>query len=348
MLKLENVRIQYDTDIVLDNVSFALEKGEIGCVLGTSGCGKTSVLRAIAGFKDIAAGDITIAQNRVASADFSLDVHKRNVGVVFQDYALFPHMTVFDNIGYGLKQKDSATNNVVVERMIALVGLQGHERKLPHQLSGGQQQRVAIARALAPNPDLLLLDEPFSSLDPEMRCNIAQEVRNIIKQNGITALLITHDQQEAFTVADKIGVFHDGTCQQWSSAATLYHEPKTKFIARFIGEGGFIKARVIEKSERKHIKTALGEFALPDQDRFAVGQQVDMLVRPDDIVHVDASPVKALVKGKQFRGANILYRLEIAESKETAFCLAPSHHNHNVDEALGIALSFDHVICFER
>lgn len=346
MLKIDKLGLGYDSKTVLSSVSFELAQGEIGCILGPSGCGKTSLLRAIAGFKAISEGDIFINNNKVAAPDYSLSVDKRNVGVVFQDYALFPHMSVHDNVAYGLNIKDKTQAAIIIAEYIDLVGLSDHADKYPHQLSGGQQQRVALARALAPKPDLLLLDEPFSSLDPELRASIAEDVRNIIKQNGTTALLITHDQQEAFTVSDKIGVLNNGTCEQWSSAYELYHQPKTQFIAKFIGEGTFISGTIVEDQNGQRITTEIGEFALPLSNQYQHDQNALLLVRPDDLMHDDESDFKALIEQRTFRGASILYQLRVGIEQEKVYCLTTSHHNHKVGEHLGIILALQHVICF--
>ena len=347
MLNLNQVALDYGDKRVINQVSFQLDRGDIGCILGPSGCGKTSIMRAIAGFKDISAGEIQLAGKRIAAENFSTPVASRNVGVVFQDFALFPHLTVRQNIAYGVNQKSKKDIVEYVEKYIDLVGLNGHADKLPHELSGGQQQRVAIARALAPQPDLLLLDEPFSSLDPELRTSIASDVRQIIKQNGTTALLITHDQQEAFTVGDKIGVFNQGYCEQWASAQALYHRPATEFIARFIGEGSFVSGTVKHQScNGAVVETVLGEFQLEPHQNFQDKQIVKLLVRPDDIIHDDISMHKAKILGRAFRGANIFYRLSLNGSNEHVFCLAPSHHDHNIGEEFGIKLDLDDVVCF--
>ena len=347
MLNLKKVALNYANKRVINEVSFALEKGQIGCILGPSGCGKTSIMRAIAGFKEISDGSIELAEKTIASKGYSAPVPSRNVGVVFQDFALFPHLTVQQNIAYGVDKISSKERADYVAKYIDLVGLNGHADKFPHELSGGQQQRVAIARALAPQPDLLLLDEPFSSLDPELRSSIAADVRHIIKQNGTTALLITHDQQEAFTVGDKIGVFHNGVCEQWASAQQLYHRPASEFIARFIGEGSFINGRISNNSARDMVvDTVLGTFEIELGCKFSENQAVKLLVRPDDIIHDDMSHHKAKIVARAFRGANIFYKLNLIGSDEHVFCLAPSHHDHQVGEEFGITLDLDDVVCF--
>lgn len=363
MLEINDLSLCYGEQTVLKNISIDLKQGDIGCILGPSGCGKTTLLRAIAGFKSVQAGSISVNGNVVSDAEKQLPVAKRKIGVVFQDFALFPHMSVAQNVGYGLSKLSKTDANKLTEQAIELVGLNEVKHKYPHELSGGQQQRVAIARAIAPKPDLLLLDEPFSSLDPELRERLSSEIRSIIKQQNITALLITHDQTEAFAMADKIGVLHDQQCQQWGSAYDLYHEPATEFIADFVGEGVFIPATVvackddsdksIEPSEntRLWLDTQLGRFLLPQEylvnRTFTLGDTAKLLVRPDDLRHQDESFLKAKVVGRSFRGAHILYRLSLNDT-DTLLCLAPSHHDHQVGESFGIHLEVEHVICFSN
>lgn len=275
MLDIKNLSLSYADQEVLKNLSITLEQGEIGCVLGPSGCGKTTLLRAIAGFKSVQQGAIWVNNKLVCDGKTDTPVAQRKIGVVFQDFALFPHMTVFKNVAYGLSKLAKNEASMLAQEAIDLVGLDEVKNKYPHELSGGQQQRVAIARALAPKPDLLLLDEPFSSLDPDLRERLSSEIRSIIKLQNITALLITHDQTEAFAMADKIGVLHDHQCQQWGTAYDLYHEPATEFIANFIGEGVFISAKVVKsashegggtRTSTQHdlcLETQLGRFYLP-------------------------------------------------------------------------------------
>jgi iron(III) transport system ATP-binding protein len=267
------------------------------------------------------------------------------VGVVFQDFALFPHMSVLKNVEYGLHKLPKAQRTEVATEHIVLVGLGDYLHVYPHELSGGQQQRAAIARAVAPKPRILLLDEPFSSLDPQLRERVAVDIRALIKRLGITSLLVTHDQNEAFAMADKIGIFAEHKCQQWDSAYELYHEPSTRFVANFIGEGTFISGEVVHQ-DQWYVNTQLGRLALTHSHNFVENQRVDVLVRPDDILHQDSSPLKAMVTDRRFRGAHILYRLKLPNFDEEVLCLAPSHHNHQIGESFGIRLSIAHVICF--
>ena len=238
IMQLEGISLAYDTpqgrQAVVEDFSLALEEGHIGCLLGASGCGKTTVLRAIAGFEPLRAGRIVLDGKVLSAAGFQLEPEHRGVGMMFQDYALFPHLTVEKNIGFGLRRLDKAEREQRVTDLLHLVGLEGSGRRYPHELSGGQQQRVALARALAPEPSLLLLDEPFSNLDIDTRERLAFEVRDILKATGHTALLVTHNQAEAFAIADRIGVMQQGVIVQWDTPYGLHHEPASPFVADFI------------------------------------------------------------------------------------------------------------------
>lgn len=349
LLRLECIRHSYGEQTVVNDLSLTLRKGMIGCLLGPSGCGKTTVLRCIAGFESVSSGKILLNDIKVSSVDFFLPPEQRRIGMVFQDYALFPHLDVAANTGFGLHQLPRAESKLRVDELLETVGLSDVAKKYPHELSGGQQQRVALARALAPRPDLLLLDEPFSNLDVSLRERLSLEVREILKTQGITAMLVTHDQYEAFTLADEIGVMYQGEIQQWDTAYNLYHRPANRFVANFIGQGVFLPGKVIDS---RHVEIELGilsgkipqdfnsECAVCGKDCY-----VDVLLRPDDIVHDDDSNLQAVVAKKAFRGAEILYTLRL-ESGSTILSLVPSHHNHAIGEPIGIRLEADHVVIY--
>ena len=256
--------------------------------------------------------------------------------MVFQEYALFPHLTAAGNIAFGLRNGGEER----IRELATLTGITELLGKYPHELSGGQQQRVALARALAPRPELLLLDEPFSSLDTDLRERLSLELREIIKASGATAVLVTHDQQEAFAIADEIGVLHEGRIEQWDSAYNLYHRPESRFIADFVGQGVLLPARVLASGQ---IEFELGVLngSFPRKN----GGEVEVLLRPDDVVHDDASGMQAEVLHKAFRGAEILYTLRL-DSGRKVLALVPSHHNHALGERIGIRLDVDHVIAF--
>jgi iron(III) transport system ATP-binding protein len=335
LLEVENLHHSYGERPVVRGVGFSLERGAIGCLLGPSGCGKTTVLRCIAGFEPVQEGTIRIGGRIVSARGTSVPPEDRRVGMVFQDYALFPHLDVAGNIGFGVR----GGNGARVRELAALVGLSGELAKYPHEISGGQQQRVALARALAPRPDLLLLDEPFSNLDVDLRERLSLELRDIIKASGATAILVTHDQHEAFAMADEIGVLHEGRIQQWDHAYNLYHRPANRFVADFVGQGVFLPARTRAGGE---LEIELGIL----QGGSHREGNVEVLLRPDDVVHDDAAPTQAEVVHKAFRGAEILYTLRLASGRKV-LALVPSHHNHALGERIGIRLDVDHVVAFQ-
>ena len=350
LLEVAKISQSYSKKIVVNNLSFGLNKGVIGCLLGPSGCGKTTVLRCIAGFEPVSEGEVLLNGVRVSSSGFSLRPEQRHIGMVFQDYALFPHLTVISNIIFGLHYMSRSERSKRAAEMLEIVGLKDVANNYPHELSGGQQQRVALARALAPKPDLLLLDEPFSNLDVNLRERLSLEVREILKSQGTTAILVTHDQNEAFAIADEIGVMQHGEIMQWDSAYNLYHRPASRFVANFVGQGVFLSGKVLDSN---HVEIELGILEVDTSHQhtsdklFDKGCNVDVLIRPDDIVHDDESSLKAKVLHKAFRGAEILYTLRLPGGS-TALSLVPSHHNHAIGEDIGIKLEVDHVVAFRQ
>ena len=343
------VRYPQAAAVVLEELTLALSQGDIGCVVGSSGCGKTTLLRAIAGLVPVASGSIDIGGKQVAGDRIDVPTEKRGVGLVFQDFALFPHLRVDENIAFGLRAVPRGERATRVQRLLDLVGLQSFARKYPHELSGGQQQRVALARALAPSPKLLLMDEPFSNLDVELRARLGAEVRQILKESGTSAILVTHDQQEAFAIADRVGVMHQGRLEQWDRPYEIYHRPGSRYVADFIGQGVFLPARVLD-SRRVSIELGVlrGDVPLPCSvgcDTCGRGCHVEVLLRPDDVVHDDASPMTAQVVRKAFRGADFVYTLRL-DSGQEVLALVPSHHDHAVGERIGIRLDADHVVTF--
>jgi iron(III) transport system ATP-binding protein len=352
LLQFNNVRQAYGEQVVIHDLSLLLRKGQIGCLLGPSGCGKTTALRCIAGFEQISAGEILLNGTCVSSANFFMPPEQRQIGMVFQDYALFPHLDVAANIGFGLHRLTGTERERRIDELLHVVHLTGVSRKYPHELSGGQQQRVALARALAPRPTLLLLDEPFSNLDVSLRERLSVEVRDILKDQEITAILVTHDQSEAFAIADEIGVMHQGEIQQWDTAFNLYHRPANRFVANFIGQGVFLPGKVISAQQVEiELGVLKGEILPPyrtDNERCVKGCMVDVLLRPDDIVYDETSSLQAIIVRRAFRGAEILYTLRLA-SGATVLALVPSHHNHHaIGEKISIRLEADHIVAFNQ
>jgi iron(III) transport system ATP-binding protein len=357
LLQLDHVFVRYRTrgslsatTAAVNGVSLSLQAGDIGVLIGPSGCGKTSLLRAIAGLEPVAEGCISMDGRVLADAHTHVPPHRRRIGMVFQDYALFPHMSVRDNVAFGIDHLPRAERAARVDEVLRLVGLVDEANRGPHELSGGQQQRVALARALAPQPQLLLLDEPFSNLDADLRERLAHDIRGILKAAGTTALFVTHDQLEAFAIGDVIGVMHQGCLEQWDDAYSLYHRPATRFVADFIGHGVFTPATVVTTPAGPRVLTPLG--ALEDTAECPLpgaypNDACDVLLRADDIVHDDAAPVKARIERKAFRGSEFLYTLRLA-SGEQVLAHVPSHHDHQIGEWIGIRAVVDHVVTFER
>ncbi len=341
-LELDNIVQAYRKREVLQGISFQIEQGDIGCLLGPSGCGKTTVLRCIAGFEPVIAGQIITEQTVISGPGFTVPPELRGIGMVFQDFSLLPHLNVLKNVEFGLHVLPPARRRERALETLASMGLSNTVDVYPHELSGGQQQRVALARALAPNPKLLLLDEPFSSLDSELRHRLSIEVRELLKERGTTTLMVTHDQQEAFSIADRIGVMLDGQLMQWDSAYQLYHEPANRFVADFVGRGVIVSGRV----EEGGIRIGLG-LLKGGSEMLTPGTVVDVLLRPDDIVHDDDSKLTARVCHKEFRGADILYTLSL-DCGDHFYALVPSHHNHRVGENIGVRLEADHVVTFPK
>ena len=343
-LELIDLDIAYPPRKVIREVSLTMHCAGIGCLLGPSGCGKTTLLRAIAGFEPLQRGSVRLEGAELSRPGWTLPPERRRIGLMFQDLALFPHLTVADNVAFGLRGWKAAMRRARVTELLRLVGLDEYARRYPHQLSGGQQQRVALARALAPRPRLLLLDEPFSSLDVTLREDLAREIRAILLREGIGGPLVSHDQFEAFAFADEIGVLHEGRLLQWDSAYNLYHRPANRFVADFIGQGVLLPGRIGAGGQ---VQTELGDIEGTPPAGCAPGDELEILVRPDDVIHDDSSPLSAEVVERAFRGAEFLYTLRLP-SGARLLCLAPSHHNHALGQRIGIRLDIDHRVMFRR
>ena len=340
MLTVKNISARYaDKDVVKD-ASFTVNEGDIACLLGPSGCGKTTLLNTLAGFIQPTTGDIQLDGNTISTESIILPPEKRSIGMVFQDYALFPHMSVRKNIGFGVNDKSTRKNTV--DTLLEQVRITEHAEKYPHELSGGQQQRVALARSLAAKPKLLLLDEPFSNLDNELRSQLGLELRNILKSQNTTALLVTHDQQDAFTLGDKTGVMNQGRIEQWANAYELYHHPETEFVANFIGEGTFINGEMIGDHE---VLTEFGLIRGATMKQKVTDKKVKVLVRPDDVILNTNAALRLEITHKAFRGANILYTLR-HDNGENILSLLPSHEDFVVGDQINASINAEHLVVF--
>jgi iron(III) transport system ATP-binding protein len=300
MVRLVGVRKDFGEVVAVQDASLCVDRGGIVAVLGPSGCGKTTLLRLIAGFERPDRGVVEVAGRTVAGPGTWIPPEQRRVGMVFQDYALFPHLTVAQNIGFGLQRRVRTER---VRELISAAGLDGLDRRYPHELSGGQQQRVALARALAPAPELVLLDEPWSNVDPFLRETLRGEVAEIIRSLDVTAVLVTHDREEAFSVADRIALMREGTVVQEGTAEELYFAPASRWAAEFVGAANLLRGEVAGG----RVRTAVGSFATNG----AGAGQVEVLVRPELLELAPDPSGTAEVVAREFRGHDVLYRVRL-------------------------------------
>jgi iron(III) transport system ATP-binding protein len=344
LLDVESIVLMHDNRATIKDVSFDVRQGALACLLGPSGCGKTTVLRAIAGFHPLHRGEIRIRGRTVAAPGFAVAPEQRKVGMVFQDSALFPHLTVRDNVGFGLKGVALERRKRQVRQLLERVDLVDVAGRYPHELSGGQQQRVALARALAPQPDLILMDEPFSNLDVETRERLGHEVRDLFKEQGTTCVLVTHDQSDAFSLCDWVGVLHEGRLLQWDTPYNLYHEPTNRFVADFIGDGVFLPGTFVAAGT---VDTSIGRIIGERATAGAPGEVMDVLIRPDDVVPTDSGGFVATVVRKVFKGADVLYTLRTRDGSHI-LSLFPSDADHDPGDTVNVRLQATHLVAFPR
>ncbi len=343
LLEVERIACVYGDHSVLNDFSLRVERGEIAALLGPSGCGKTTALRAILGFEEIARGEIRIAGEVASRPGFSVPPDRRSVGMVFQDRALFPHLTVARNVAIGIRRAPKRERDRAVRGLLDLMGLEGHESRYPHELSGGQRERVALARALAPRPRLLLLDEPFAGLDIDLRERLSVEVRDILKETGSTAVVVTHYQDEAFAMGDCVGVMGEGAILQWDTPFNVYHRPVSRRVASLVGRGVFIKGVAREGGA---FDTELGRVRDDHAARASPpGTRMDILLRPDDVLIDPEGKIRATVTDKAFKGDDTLYTLRL-ESGVRLLALASSHKNLEIGEKTRLGLDLEHVVAF--
>ncbi len=300
----------------VQGMNLELEEGKFLALLGHSGCGKTTLLRLIAGFEIPDRGTIDVGGRMVSGSGVLVPPEKRRVGIVFQDYALFPHLDVAANIAYGLLRGIDRKKRV--QEMLSLVGLKGVERRMPHELSGGEQQRVALARALAPGPEVLLLDEPFSNLDADLRARVRVEVKGILACAGATVIFVTHDQEEALFMGDRVGVMNTGQLEQVDTPEAIFHRPATPFVGQFVGTADFIEGEVQDKA----IVTEVGH--LPLREELPYGKKVKVMVRPDFIGIRPAANGVGVIVDRVFQGIHYLYRVKLPSG---ATIRNLQHHN---------------------
>jgi len=342
VLELRQVSCSYEAGRpAVQEISFAAKEGEILCLLGPSGCGKTTILRAIAGFEPVRSGQIFLSDQLVSSQEVMTPTESRRIGMVFQEYALFPHLRVQDNIAFGLSQSTQSLRATRVQEMLRLTGLEGFERRYPHELSGGQQQRVALARALVQNPIVLLLDEPFSNLDPDMSGRMRQELHDLLRRTKTTTILVTHDHDEAFAMADRIAVLNQGRLEQFDTPEMMYHLPATPFVADFVGQADFIPGTV----SHGMVQTELGEF--PDTLECQDGTTVVVMIRPDDIHLVPTEGARSRVISRQFRGSENLYTVSLP-SGQIVHSSQGSTSIYQVGTAVELRVLATHTVLFQQ
>jgi len=343
-LEVKQLDFAYGRNQILFEFDFSLEESQIGCLLGPSGCGKTTVLRAIAGFENPTKGEIVLNGNKLNGSKIFVEPEKRQIGMVFQDIALFPHLSVESNIQFGIRTLTQTQRDKRSNELLDLVGMSQFKKTYPHELSGGQQQRIALARAIAPKPSLLLMDEPLSSLDEELREQLAREIRLILQQEKISAILVTHDQNEAFAVGDHICVMHQGRVQQNDSAYNLYHRPLNRFVAEFIGEGALLPGVVADEDT---ITTDLGEIKgnLPESCKHQ--DNVDVLIRPENVILGDDKENRAVITERYFRGSGYLYSLKTSGGVEL-LCLIPGSEALQIDQSISVRLQIERPVVFSR
>ncbi|MBE3669381.1 ABC transporter [Vibrio navarrensis] len=338
-LSIRNLTCQYDQQTILESLSLHVEPGQIVCLLGASGCGKTTLLKAIAGLLPLSAGEMCLNGVTIDNGERWLPPEQRNIGMIFQDYALFPHLTVADNVAFGLKGSSQQEKQRRVAEMLDLVHLSAFAQRYPHQLSGGQQQRVAIARSLAYKPDLLLLDEPFSNIDTQVRHELIGEIRKLFKAQGVTAIFVTHSREEAFAFADKMAVMNHGVIEQYGTASELYYQPSSKFVADFLGGGSYLPATRLSESE---FETQLGVVEAQAQQPIELNARCELLLRPQHIQISAAEKSSIHILEQQFMGDHCRYVIESNGSQ----LLASSSQALSVGQSVSVKVDTQGILAF--
>ena len=347
-LEIQNVTFTASQVNKVNNVSFKIEKeGEIVCLLGPSGIGKTTILRTIAGLQTLQSGKILLKNKIISSPDFNLEPEKRNIALSFQDNSLFPHYNVIDNINFGSKRNKNSKFKYTSSDLIKILHLEDLIKKFPHQISAGEAQRVSLARSLMSKPDLLLLDEPFSNIDQNLKDELQLNIKKVLKDMNITTIVVTHDSYEAFYLADKCGIILDQSLKQYDTPYKIYHYPNSIEVVNFLNRGVLLDAKIISEDSLEHseLGTIRGKFI----KKFPKGTKVKLLLQPEDLEHDDKSKLKLEIVDRKFRGTNFIYTLK-TKNKDLIPVFVHSHHihQHEVEEKFGIKtpIYIDHLVCF--
>ncbi|QAU13126.1 ABC transporter ATP-binding protein [Halorubrum sp. BOL3-1] len=351
VLELDGVTRRFGAETAVDDLSLSVCEGELLTLLGPSGCGKTTTLRLLAGLDRPDAGRIRVDGDVVAGPDAFAAPDDRDVGLVFQSFALFPHLTVGENVAFGIDDWPGEEREARVADLLELVGLTDYRDAAPDDLSGGQRQRIALARSLAPEPDVLLLDEPFSNLDVSLRTEMREEVRDIIKETGVTAVSVTHDQEEALSISDRVAVIHDGSVEQVGRPEVVFEQPESRFVAEFLGQAGFVSGRLAAGSVETDLGTLPSDVIEGLGPEYG-GAEIDVMVRPDDLVAVPAEAIdgdgragNGEIVYRQYTGPSFVYGVEL-DGGDVVYC----EHNHAddlvLDQRVRVDLQVDHPLAW--
>ena len=351
MVQFKGILKRFGKVVAVEKMDFNIEEGSLVTLLGPSGCGKTTLLRMVAGLEEPTEGDIFIKGVRINDTP----IHKRNLGMIFQNYALFPHKTIFENVAFGLKYRDVPKKEIKkkVTRALEMVRLPGVENRMPNQLSGGQQQRIAMARAIVIEPDVLLMDEPLSALDENLREEMRREVDNLQQMLGVTTIFVTHDQREALSMSDQILVMKDGRKQQEGSPKSVYNEPANHFVADFLGHSNFIQGQVVDvDQDRIDVKIETGDILFAEnKGGFSKGDQVEMIVRAqrfDAFPQDEFEPEEGMnhfqgrIKDRSYMGGEVSYFIELGTDREIHVISMMRTRIYNIGEEVSVQVSPQH------